>query len=69
MINIVKPVIWGLKNSDKLLNMAYTVRNCKECSDTEFSDKDSFCENHQDQYNELLQKAPYGRSIRDILGL
>lgn len=67
MFNRLKPVVWGLKNSDKILSTAYTVRNCGKCSNVDFSDKNSFCTDHQDQYDRLLNNGPYGQSMREIL--
>lgn len=67
MFNQLKSVVWGLKNSDKILSTAYTVRNCSKCSIVDFSDKNSFCTDHQEQYNKLLNNGPYGQSTREIL--
>lgn len=61
---IIKPVIWGLKNSNNILNMAYTVKNCNQC-DSISSEK--VCEDHKEEYNKLVDNGPYGRSFRDII--
>lgn len=63
---IIKPVIWGLKNSNNILNLAHTVKNCDQC-DSISSEQVSVCKNHKEEYDRLVDNGPYGRSFRDII--